>query len=68
MIELIRISNPVTLQITCDALDDKKIVYRVENAGMNALLPVPDLMSARILIDDESLAAAEQIISDLERL
>lgn len=66
MIELIRITDPVTLQITCDALAENNIFFQVENAGMNALLPVPDLMSARLLVSADDEVIARQIISDLE--
>jgi len=66
MIELIRIDDPVTLQMVSDALTERHITYQVENAGMNALLPVPDLMAARILVSADDEVAARQIMQDLE--
>jgi len=68
MIELIRITDPVTLQITCDVLEEKNIVFSVENGGMNALMPVPGLMFARLLVGEKDESAARQIISDLQLL
>jgi len=66
MIELIRIADPVSLQIACDALEDNNIAFTVENAGMNALMPLPELMDARLLVAADDEAAARQIIVDLE--
>ena len=66
MIELIRIADPVSLQIACDALEDNNIAFTVENAGMNELMPLPELMDARLLVAADDEAAARQIIVDLE--
>jgi len=66
MIELIKISDPVSLQILSDVLASKNIVFRVENAGMNALMPLPAVMDARVLVAEEDQVAAEQIVQDLE--
>jgi len=66
MIELIRIADPVSLQIACDALDEKNIAFTVENAGMNALMPLPDLMDARLLVAADDAESARQIIVDLD--
>ncbi len=41
MVLLQQISDPVMVQILCDALAARCIEYRVENAGMNALMPLP---------------------------
>jgi len=66
MIELLKISDPVLLQILVDTLDSKNILYRIENAGMNALMPLPTVMDARVLVDEDDQMAAKQIIQDLE--
>jgi len=66
MIELIRISDPVSLQILSDALESKNILFSIENAGMNALMPLPTVMDARVLVAEDDLAAAELIVRDLE--
>jgi hypothetical protein len=66
MVELIRIADPVSLQILCDALAERLIVFRVDNAGMNALMPLPSVMDARILVEKRDLRAAELILNDLE--
>jgi len=66
MIELIRISDPVSIQILSDALESRQIVFRIDNAGMNALMPLPTVMDARVLVAEDDLSAAELILSDLE--
>lgn len=66
MSELLRISDPLSLQILVDALEARGIIYRIENAGMNALMPLPSVMDARVLVESEDLKAAEQIAIDLE--
>ncbi len=66
MIELIRISDPVTLQILSDMLESKNILFRVENAGMNALMPLPTVMDARVLVAEDDVVAARLIVQDLD--
>ncbi|MDQ6968919.1 MAG: DUF2007 domain-containing protein [Mariprofundus sp.] len=66
MIELIRISDPVSIQILSDALESRQILFRIDNAGMNALMPLPTVMDARVLVAEEDIVAAELILSDLE--
>jgi len=66
MIELLKVSDPVTLQILRDALESKNILFSIENAGMNALMPLPTVMDARVLVAEDDLAAAELIVRDLE--
>ncbi len=68
MVELLRISDPVSLQILSDALQAQGIICRIENAGMNALMPLPAVMDARVLVEKGALMAAEQIAQDLELL
>lgn len=66
MIELIKLSDPVLLQILSDALVERNLLFRIDNAGMNALMPLPTVMDARVLVAEEDLKAAEQILHDLE--
>ena len=66
MVELIRIADPVSLQILCDALAERTIIFRVDNAGMNALMPLPGVMDARVLVEENDLEASEMIVRDLE--
>jgi len=66
MRELIRIADPVSLQIFCDALTDRAIVFRVDNAGMYALMPLPGVMDARILVEESDLSAARLVLDDLD--
>ena len=66
MVELKRFDDPVLLQILCDALQDKGIGYRVDNAGMHALLPLPVVMETRLFVDEARLAEAEKILRDFE--
>jgi len=66
MIELIKLSDPVTVQILRDALESKQIIFRIDNAGMNALMPLPTVMDARVMVDEEDKLAADLIVADLE--
>ena len=66
MIELMKVSDQVLLQVICDALESRSICFRVENEGMHALMPVPGLMDARILVEEADLSAAMMILDDLE--
>lgn len=66
MIELIRLSDPVSLQILSDVLVERNIIFRIDNAGMNALMPLPTVMDARVLVVEEDIKAAEMILNDLE--
>jgi len=60
-----KIGDPVSSQVLCDALRARGIRFQADNAGMNALLPVPGLMDVRIMVEDEDLIAAERVLSDL---
>jgi len=66
MVELMIVSDQVLLQVICDALASRSICFRVENSGMQALMPLPGVMDARIVVDEDDLAAAEKILDDLE--
>jgi len=62
---LTKTANPVTLQILCDTLDEKGIEYRVDDAGMRALLPLPGITDARVMVHGADMGAAEQVLHDL---
>jgi len=66
MIELKRIDDPIFLQVLCDALDERGIRFRVDNAGMHALMPLPVVMDARLLVEEAQLTEAEEVLRDLE--
>jgi len=66
MIELIKLSDPVSIQILRDVLESKQIIFRIDNAGMNALMPLPTVMDARVLVAEEDKLAADLIVQDLE--
>lgn len=66
MVELKRIADPVLLQVICDALQQHGIACRVDNAGMHALMPLPGVMDARLLVDEAKVTEARQILRDLE--
>lgn len=62
---LIRMNDTVSLQVLGAALSDFGIAYRVDNAGMHALMPLPDIMDMRIFVNDADLDAARRIVCDL---
>jgi len=59
-------NDPITLQILCDLLESGGINYHVEGAGMNSLLPLPGLIEARVMVDEEDLEAATAVLTDIE--
>jgi len=63
---LAKTANPVTLQILCDVLDEKGIEYRVDDAGMRALLPLPGITDARVMVHGADMETAKQILHDLD--
>jgi len=66
MIELIKLSDPVLLQMLSDALEEHEIFFRIDNAGMNALMPLPTVMDARVLVAEDGIESAKQILTELE--
>ncbi|MDQ6987201.1 MAG: DUF2007 domain-containing protein [Mariprofundaceae bacterium] len=66
MPNLLTLSDPVSLQVLCDALSERGIDFRVDNAGMHALMPLPDVMDIRVFVEDEDMAAAQRIVDDLK--
>ena len=65
MRELVRLSNAVDVQALADALRERGIAFRVDNAGMHALLPLPDVMDMRVFVAEEDFSAARRIVEDL---
>jgi len=63
---LVRLNDPISLQALSDALDDIYIEYRVDNAGMHALMPLPDIMDIRVYVNQADLDAARQVVRDLK--
>jgi len=66
MVLLRQVADPVLLQIFCDALTSRGIDYRVENAGMNALMPLPGITDARIVVEDREYDAARRVLDDMD--
>jgi len=62
---LSKITDMVALQILCDVLDEKGIEYRVDDAGMHALMPLPGITDARVMVHGADMEAAEQVLRDL---
>lgn len=62
-----KISNPIELQVLCDALQEQGIEYQVDNAGMHALMPLPDIMDVRLRVAGQNMTAARQVLADIER-
>ncbi len=62
-----KINNQVHLQILCDLLESGGIVYRVEGAGMNSLMPLPGLIEARVLVHERDMEEAQHLLSEVER-
>ncbi len=63
---LIKTADPITLQVLCDVLDEKGIEYRVDDAGMRALLPLPGITDARIMVHGADMEAAKRVQNDLD--
>ena len=63
---LARISDQVLLQVLSDALSERGIGFRVDNAGMNSLMPLPVVMDARVMVAEEEMSAAKLVLDDLE--
>ena len=68
MVLLKRVKDQLQLQILCDALADRGIVCQVDNQGINALMPVPGLFEARLMVAENDLEQARQVLADLEGL
>ena len=63
---LVRLSDSISLQALGDALDGINIEYRVYNAGMHALMPLPDVMDMRVYVSQADMDAARQVVRDLK--
>jgi len=62
---LTRINDPVRLQVLCDALRARGIAYSVDHAGMHALMPLPDVMDVRLMVEAQDMAAARRVLADV---
>jgi len=59
-----KVNDQVSLQILCDLLESGGITYRVEGAGMNSLMPLPGVIEARVLVEEEGFEAAQQLLAE----
>ncbi|MDX8390041.1 MAG: DUF2007 domain-containing protein [Mariprofundaceae bacterium] len=66
MMTLAKINDPLLAQIACDALASQGIKFHIEHAGMSALLPLPTVIEARIMVNMQDEEAALQVMKDLE--
>ncbi len=66
MPKLLTLSDPVSLQVLSDALNERGIGFRVDNAGMHALMPLPDVMDISIFVEAEDMDAGQRIVEDLK--
>lgn len=63
---LTKCSDAVSLQVLSDALAAAGIGFRVEDAGMRALMPLPGVMDARVMVEAADMPAAMRVLRDLE--
>jgi len=66
MQKLIRLSDQISVQVLSDALRERGIAFHVENAGMHALLPLPDVMDMQVMVEQADMAEAQRVVRDLE--
>ncbi|MDX8401500.1 MAG: DUF2007 domain-containing protein [Mariprofundaceae bacterium] len=59
-------ADPVRAQALCDALRALGIACRIDNTGMHALMPLPGLFDLRLMVADEDIEAARQVLADLD--
>jgi flagellar biosynthesis/type III secretory pathway M-ring protein FliF/YscJ len=62
---LMKSVDQVSVQVLSDALEAAGIAFRVDNAGISSLMPLPGLFEARVMVEADDLAAAERILADL---
>jgi len=62
---LFKTGDPVALQVLSDALQGAGIVFRIDDAGMSSLLPLPGIFESRVMVEADDMAAAERILADL---
>jgi len=60
-----KLADPVALQVLADALEAAGVGFRIEDAGMRALLPLPGVMDARVMVEDAGVPAARRVLRDL---
>ncbi len=60
-----KLADPVALQVLADALEAAGVNFRIEDAGMRALLPLPGVVDARVMVEDEDAELARRVLRDL---
>jgi len=60
-----KLADPVALQVLADALEAAGVGFRIEDAGMRALLPLPGVMDARVMVEEVDEPAARRVLRDL---
>ncbi len=66
MIRLLELADPVAASMLGDALAQRRIDYRIENAGISALMP--GVMHVRVLVCERDYDAAMQLLRELNLL
>lgn len=59
------LADPVMLHALTEALQERGIACRIDGAGMQSLLPLPGVMDARVMVEEEAWPAAVQVLRDL---
>lgn len=62
MIEVARIADPLMLQIISDAMRARGVIFRVEQQGVSAMMPL--ILEARIIVNEEDLQEAAMVLAD----
>lgn len=61
-----RVNDQITLQILSDLLESAGIDFRIDGAGMNALMPLPGIIEARVMVDVHDYEAACLLLAEIE--
>jgi len=61
-----KVHDQLELRIICDLLESGGFEYRVDGAGINALMPLPGVIEARIMVADNDFEMAEALLADME--
>lgn len=62
-----KVNDQMTLQILSDLLESGGIAFRIEGAGMNALMPLPGVIEARVMVDVHDYEAACALLAELDK-
>lgn len=60
-----QVSDRLCLQLLCDALRQQGVDFRVDGEAMHALMPLPGIFDARVMVADGDWATAIRVLRDL---